>query len=202
MQIFGDTHGNAVHLFERECSIQRRHQKIIEESPSPSVPARSAQSKLGEVSVRAAKSIRYEGAGTFEFIFDNKSPKTSIFMEMNTRLQVEHPITELVTGVDLVQEQIMVALGKPLSFKQEDIVQRGHAIEARICAEDPVTFAPSPGKDSPLPPCRRAHSSDVDNVRVPGLRSADFYYDPMIAKLIAVWSRIAQTCDSASCIAR
>ena len=181
VQIFGDKHGNAVHLFERECSIQRRHQKIIEESPSPSVPA-NVRDRLGEVSVRAAKSIGYVGAGTFEFIFDNIT-KEFFFMEMNTRLQVEHPITELVTGVDLVQEQIMVALGKPLSFKQEDIVQRGHAIEARICAEDPVTFVPSPGL---IRRCRHPQGPfiRVDSYAYPGY-VVPIYYDPMIAKLIA-----------------
>ena len=181
IQIFGDTHGNVVHLFERECSIQRRHQKIIEESPSPSVPP-EVRKKLGEVSVRAGKSIGYIGAGTFEFIFDNVT-KEFFFMEMNTRLQVEHPITEIVTGVDLVQEQIFVALGRPLSFKQEDIVQRGHAIEARICAEDPVTFVPSPGL---IRRCRHPQGPfiRVDSYAYPGY-NVPIYYDPMIAKLIA-----------------
>ncbi|HVK62160.1 MAG TPA: acetyl-CoA carboxylase biotin carboxylase subunit, partial [Bdellovibrionales bacterium] len=181
MQIFGDTHGNVVHLFERECSIQRRHQKIIEESPSPSVPD-SVRQKLGEVAVRAAKSIGYIGAGTFEFIFDNNT-KDFFFMEMNTRLQVEHPITEMVTGVDLVQEQIFVAQGKPLSFKQSDIVQRGHAIEARICAEDPVTFVPSPGL---IRRCRHPQGPfiRVDSYAYPGYE-VPIYYDPMISKLIA-----------------
>jgi len=181
MQIFGDTHGNVCHLYERECSIQRRHQKIIEESPSPSVPP-EVRDKLGEVSVRAAKTINYVGAGTFEFIFDNVT-KEFFFMEMNTRLQVEHPITELVTGIDLVQEQIMVALGKPLSFKQSDVVQRGHAIEARICAEDPVTFVPSPGL---IRRCRHPQGPfiRVDSYAYPGYE-VPIYYDPMIAKLIA-----------------
>jgi acetyl-CoA carboxylase, biotin carboxylase subunit len=181
VQVFGDTHGNVVHLYERECSIQRRHQKIIEESPSPSVPD-EVRKKLGEVSVRAAKSINYVGAGTFEFIFDNVT-KEFFFMEMNTRLQVEHPITELVTGTDLVQEQILVAMGKPLSWKQEDIVQRGHAIEARICAEDPVTFVPSPGL---IRRCRHPQGPfiRVDSYAYPGYE-VPIYYDPMIAKLIA-----------------
>jgi acetyl-CoA carboxylase biotin carboxylase subunit len=181
VQVFGDKHGNVCHLFERECSIQRRHQKIIEESPSPSVPPEVRQ-KLGEVAVRAAKSINYIGAGTFEFIFDNVT-KDFYFMEMNTRLQVEHPITEMVTGIDLVQEQIMVALGKPLSFKQEDIVQRGHAIEARICAEDPVTFVPSPGL---IRRCRHPQGPFIrtDSYAYPGYE-VPIYYDPMIAKLIA-----------------
>ena len=181
VQVFGDKHGNVVHLYERECSIQRRHQKIIEESPSPSVPP-EVRKKLGEVAVRAAKSINYIGAGTMEFIFDNTT-KEFYFMEMNTRLQVEHPITELVTGIDLVQEQIFVAAGKPLSFKQEDIVQRGHAIEARICAEDPQTFVPSPGL---IRRCRHPQGPfiRVDSYAYPGYE-VPIYYDPMIAKLIA-----------------
>ena len=181
MQIFGDKHGNVVHMYERECSIQRRHQKVIEESPSPSVPDNVRQ-KLGEVSVRAAKSIGYVGAGTFEFIFDNVT-KEFFFMEMNTRLQVEHPITELVTGIDLVQEQIFVALGRPLSVKQEQISQRGHAIEARICAEDPETFVPSPGL---IRRCRHPQGPfiRVDSYAYPGYE-VPIYYDPMIAKLIA-----------------
>ncbi len=181
VQVFGDKHGHVVHLFERECSIQRRHQKIIEESPSPSVSPEVRQ-KLGEVAVRAAQSINYIGAGTMEFIFDNTT-KEFFFMEMNTRLQVEHPITELVTGIDLVQEQIQVAAGKPLSFKQEDVVQRGHAIEARICAEDPIKFTPSPGL---IRRCRHPQGPfiRVDSYAYPGYE-VPIYYDPMIAKLIA-----------------
>jgi acetyl-CoA carboxylase, biotin carboxylase subunit len=181
IQVFGDKHGNAVHLYERECSVQRRHQKLIEESPSISVPA-NVREAMGAVAVKAAKSIRYEGAGTIEFIFDNKT-KEFFFMEMNTRLQVEHPVTEMVTGIDLVQQQINVALGKPLSFKQEDIKQNGHAIELRICAEDPYTFVPSPGK------IRRCRTPQGDFVRVDGYAYPGYeipiHYDPMIAKLIA-----------------
>jgi acetyl-CoA carboxylase biotin carboxylase subunit len=124
IQVFGDTHGNVVHLFERECSVQRRHQKIIEEAPSPSVPP-EVRHKMGDAAVRAAKQIGYVGAGTIEFIFDNKT-KEFYFMEMNTRLQVEHPITEQTTGFDLVREQISVAAGNPLSMKQEDVKQKGH----------------------------------------------------------------------------
>ncbi len=180
IQVFGDKHGNVVHLFERECSVQRRHQKLIEESPSISVPP-EVRKKMGDVAVKAAKSLNYLGAGTIEFIFDNNT-KEFFFMEMNTRLQVEHPITEIVTGKDLVQEQITVALGQPLSFKQEDIVQRGHAIELRICAEDPMTFAPAPGK------IRRYRSPHGPFVRVDGYAYPGYevpiYYDPMIAKLI------------------
>jgi acetyl-CoA carboxylase biotin carboxylase subunit len=181
VQVFGDKHGNVAHLFERECSIQRRHQKLIEESPSPSVPE-SVRARLGEVAVRAAESIRYEGAGTLEFIFDN-STKEFFFMEMNTRLQVEHPVTEIVTGIDLVQEQIFVAAGRPLSFRQGGVSQRGHAIEARICAEDPGSFVPSPGL---IRRCRHPQGPfiRVDSYAYPGYE-VPIYYDPMIAKLIA-----------------
>ncbi len=180
IQVFGDTHGNVVHLFERECSVQRRHQKIIEESPSPSVP-NDVRLKMGMAAVKAAKSIDYVGAGTIEFIFDNQT-KEFFFMEMNTRLQVEHPITELVTGYDLVKEQIWVAKGKPLSFKQEDVKQKGHAIEARICAEDPVTYKPSPGK---IRACRHPQGPflRIDSYAYPGYE-VPIYYDPMIAKVI------------------
>ena len=181
IQVFGDKQGNVIHLFERECSIQRRHQKIIEESPSPSVP-NDVREKMGDISVKAAKAIGYYSAGTFEFIFDSIT-KEFFFMEMNTRLQVEHPITEMVTGVDLVKEQINVAAGKPLSVKQSDIVQRGHAIEARICAEDPVTFTPNPGL------IRRCRHPQGPFIRVDSYAYPDYeipiHYDPMIAKLIA-----------------
>ena len=180
VQIFGDKHGNVVHLYERECSVQRRHQKIIEETPSVCVP-QEVRELMGKVSVKAAKSIGYVGAGTFEFIFDN-STKEFFFMEMNTRLQVEHPITELVCNVDLVREQIRVAAGQKLSFQQEDIKQVGHAIEARICAEDPITFMPSPGKVSrfrpPQGPFVRVDSYLYSGYEIP------IYYDPMIAKLV------------------
>lgn len=180
IQVFGDTHGNVVHLYERECSVQRRHQKIIEESPSPSVPP-AVREKMGEAAVRAAKQISYVGAGTIEFIFDNTT-KEYYFMEMNTRLQVEHPITEIVTGVDLVKEQIYVALGRPLSFKQSDIKQKGHAIEARICAEDPITYQPSPGV---IRACRHPQGPfvRVDSYAYPGYE-VPIYYDPMISKVI------------------
>ncbi|MFM6927229.1 MAG: acetyl-CoA carboxylase biotin carboxylase subunit [Bdellovibrio sp.] len=180
IQVFGDKHGNHVHLFERECSVQRRNQKIIEESPSPSVP-HEVRLRMGEASVRAAKQINYVGAGTIEYIFDNTT-KEFFFMEMNTRLQVEHPITEIVTGFDLVREQIMVAAGKPLSFKQEDIKQKGHAIEARICAEDPVTYKPNPGV---IRACRHPQGPfmRVDSYAYPGY-NVPIYYDPMISKVI------------------
>ncbi len=180
IQVFGDKHGNHVHLFERECSVQRRNQKIIEESPSPSVP-HEVRLRMGEASVRAAKQINYVGAGTIEYIFDNTT-KEFYFMEMNTRLQVEHPITEIVTGFDLVREQIGVAAGKPLSFKQEDIKQKGHAIEARICAEDPVTYKPNPGV---IRACRHPQGPfmRVDSYAYPGY-NVPIYYDPMISKVI------------------
>lgn len=180
IQVFGDKHNNHVHLFERECSVQRRHQKIIEECPSPSVP-HEVRLRMGEAAVRAAKQINYVGAGTIEFIFDNAT-KEFYFMEMNTRLQVEHPITEIVTGYDLVKEQIYVAAGKPLSFKQEDIKQKGHAIEARICAEDPITYKPHPGV---IRACRHPQGPfmRVDSYAYPGYE-VPIFYDPMIAKVI------------------
>jgi len=192
VQVFGDSHGNVCHLYERECSVQRRHQKLIEESPSISVPD-EVRAKMGDVAVKAAKSIRYQGAGTIEFIFDN-STKEFFFMEMNTRLQVEHPVTELVTGIDLVQEQILVASGSPLSFEQEDVLQKGHAIELRICAEDPQTFVPSPGK---IRRCRIPQGPFIrlDGYAYPGYE-VPIYYDPMIAKLI-VWGN-----DRTECIQR
>ncbi len=179
-QVFGDQHGNVVHLFERECSVQRRHQKLIEESPSPSVP-NEVRMVMGEASVRAAKQIKYRGAGTLEFIFDNTT-KEFFFMEMNTRLQVEHPITELVVGYDLVKEQINVAQGGKLSFTQSDIKQKGHAIEVRVCAEDPITYKPSPGL---IRACRHPQGPfvRVDSYAYPGYE-VPIYYDPMIAKVI------------------
>lgn len=180
IQVFGDTHGNVVHLFERECSVQRRHQKIIEESPSPSLND-DVRERMGAAAVRAAKKINYIGAGTIEFIFDGVT-KEFYFMEMNTRLQVEHPITELVTSVDLVKEQIFVALGRPLSWKQNEIVQKGHAIEVRVCAEDPETYKPSPGL---IRACRHPQGPfvRVDSYAYPGYE-VPIYYDPMIAKVI------------------
>ncbi len=180
IQVFGDKHGNAVHLYERECSVQRRHQKIIEEAPSPSLTPEMRQ-RMGNAAVRAAKLIKYVGAGTLEFIFDNQS-KEFYFMEMNTRLQVEHPITELTTRVDLVREQLMVAMGHPLSFEQSDIVQKGHAIEVRVCAEDPITFKPCPGV---IRACRHPQGPflRVDSYIYPGYE-VPIYYDPMMAKII------------------
>lgn len=189
IQVFGDSHGNMVHLFERECSVQRRHQKLIEETPSPSVP-NSVRQRMGEVSVAAAKSIDYLGAGTMEFIFDNKS-KDFFFMEMNTRLQVEHPVTEMTTGFDLVQEQIMVAAGQKLSFDQKQVESIGHAIELRICAEDPETFAPAPGRIRscrvPQGPFVRVDGAIYSGYEVP------IFYDPMLAKLVA-WGKNRNEC--------
>jgi len=180
VQVFGDTHGNVVHLFERECSVQRRHQKLIEEAPSPSVPE-DVREQLGQSAVTAAKSINYVGAGTIEFIFDNTT-KEFFFMEMNT---------ELVTGRDLVQEQITVALEEPLSFTQNELKLKGHAIELRICAEDPETFTPSPGQ------IRRCRIPQGPFVRVDGYCYPGYeipiHYDPMIAKLI-VWGHDRQEC--------
>ena len=192
IQVFGDQYGNAIQLFDRECSIQRRHQKIIEEAPSISVPE-EVRKRMGEVAVTAAKFINYQGAGTIEFIFDNTT-KEFFFMEMNTRLQVEHPVTEAITGIDLVKEQIRVAYGNELTIKQEDLSINGHAIELRICAEDPATFLPSAGK---IVRCRTPQGPFV---RFDGYMYAGYevpiYYDPMLAKLI-VWGE-----DRECCIAR
>jgi len=179
IQIFGDSKGNVVHLFERECSIQRRHQKIIEESPSPALD-NNTRMAMGDIAVKAAKSVNYCGAGTVEFIYDIDS-KDFYFLEMNTRLQVEHPVTELVTGVDLVQEQILVASGAPLSFSQSTLSQKGWALEARIYAEDPITFMPSPGK---IVRCRHPQGpfTRIDSYVYPGYE-VPMHYDSMIAKL-------------------
>jgi len=178
-QVFGDGFGNAVHLFERECSIQRRHQKIIEETPSPALDT-TLRAAMGEAAVAAARAVGYEGAGTVEFLVDPEGH--FYFLEMNTRLQVEHPITELVTGQDLVRAQIQVAGGMPLPWRQEDLTARGHAIECRVYAEDPEDgFMPSLGRllllREPSGPGVRVDS---------GVRQGDevsLYYDPMIAKL-------------------
>jgi acetyl-CoA carboxylase biotin carboxylase subunit len=192
IQVFGDSHGNHIHLFERECSMQRRHQKVLEEAPSISVPDKVRQ-EMGKISVQAAKAINYLGAGTIEFIFDNNS-KEFFFMEMNTRLQVEHPITELITGLDLVEMQIKVANGEKLPLKQEEVKINGHAIELRICAEDSKTFTPSPGK---IRVCRHPQGPYLrnDSCAYPGY-DIPIYYDPMITKLIA-WGE-----DREQCIAR
>ena len=178
-QIIGDHHGNLVHLGERECSIQRRHQKLLEESPSP-VLSEKVRRKMGSLVVDAAKAVQYTNAGTFEFLLDGEG--RFYYMETNTRLQVEHPVTEMVTGIDIVKEQIRIAAGERLSFRQSDITFTGHSIECRINAEDPVTFAPSPGL---------IHAWSVPGG--PGVRIDTFahaectvspYYDSMIAKII------------------
>jgi acetyl-CoA carboxylase biotin carboxylase subunit len=186
-QILGDKHGNVIHLCDRECSVQRRHQKIVEESPSPFLDP-DLRRRMGESAVAAAKAVGYVGAGTIEFLVDKH--KNYYFLEMNTRLQVEHPITEQVVGVDLVKEQILVADGQPLSYKQEDIHQRGHAIECRICAEDTENnFRPAPGVIKQL---TEPHGAGVriDSYVYEGYE-IPMYYDPMIAKLI-VWASTRQ----------
>ncbi len=182
IQVMGDKHGNAVHLFERECSIQRRYQKIIEESPSPTLNDELRQ-KMGEAAVKITKAINYSNAGTIEFLVDKNLD--FYFLEMNTRIQVEHPVTEMVTGIDLVQEQILVAAGNPLSFAQSDIRQSGHAIECRVYAEDPANnFLPSPGQMIFYrePESHRVRIDACTN-RAATIHS---FYDPMISKVI-VW---------------
>lgn len=186
-QVLGDTHGNVVHLFERECSVQRRHQKVVEETPSPIMTSQLRQA-MGEQAVMAAKAVNYVGAGTIEFLADNHG--NFYFLEMNTRLQVEHPITERVVGVDLVREQINIANGLPISFKQENLSQKGHAIEARIYAEDPDNnFMPSPGViqhiSEPLGLGVRHDGYVYEGFEIP------MFYDPMISKLI-VWGNNRQ----------
>lgn len=187
MQIFCDGHGNAVHLFERDCSLQRRHQKVIEESPAPGM-SESMRRSMGEAAVKAAKAVHYIGAGTVEFIADASEGLRADrfwFMEMNTRLQVEHPITEAVTGLDLVEWQLRVAAGETLPLKQNELRIRGHAVEARLYAEDPDrNFLPSVGRLEHL------HLPEAtDGIRVDaGVREGDFvtmFYDPMIAKIVA-----------------
>uniref|UniRef100_A0A8D2L7C4 Methylcrotonoyl-CoA carboxylase subunit alpha, mitochondrial n=2 Tax=Varanus komodoensis TaxID=61221 RepID=A0A8D2L7C4_VARKO len=188
VQVFGDQHGNVVYLFERDCSVQRRHQKIIEEAPGPGIQP-EVRRKLGEAAVKAAKAVNYVGAGTVEFIMD--SEHNFYFMEMNTRLQVEHPVTEMITGTDLVEWQLKVAAGEKIPLTQEQILLKGHAFEARIYAEDPNNnFMPGAGPllhlSTPLPD---------DSIRIEtGVRQGDevsIHYDPMIAKLV-VWAEDRQ----------
>lgn len=181
IQLLGDQTGSAVHLGERDCSIQRRHQKLLEESPSPAMTP-DLRARMGEAAVRLARSVKYLGAGTVEFLLDAEG--NFYFMEMNTRIQVEHPVTEMVTGIDLVKAQIRIAAGEPLSRTQQDIALRGHSIECRINAEDPETFIPSPGK--------------ISNLRLPGGLGVRVdthlyagctippFYDSLIAKLIVL----------------
>lgn len=185
IQIFADTHGNCVHLGERECSIQRRHQKVIEECPSP-INLPGLRDKMGQAAVKASKAVDYVGAGTVEFLVSDET-KDFYFLEMNTRLQVEHPVTELVTGKDLVREQIMVANGERLSFTQEEVSWNGHAIECRVYAEDPNNnFLPSPGRISNLTIPNSAGVRDDGGVYEGA--EVSIYYDPMISKL-AAWGR-------------
>jgi acetyl-CoA carboxylase, biotin carboxylase subunit len=177
-QVFGDGKGQAIHLGERDCSLQRRHQKVLEEAPSP-VLSTEERNRMGDICAKAMADMGYRGAGTIEFLWENGE---FYFIEMNTRLQVEHPVTEMITGIDLVREQIRVAEGKPLSFAQDEISFNGHAIECRINAEDPKTFMPSPGTVSWYHPPGglyvRVDSGLYHGYKVPP------YYDSMIAKLI------------------
>ncbi|MDE1915136.1 MAG: acetyl-CoA carboxylase biotin carboxylase subunit [Sphingomonadales bacterium] len=186
-QIFGDGKGEAIHLGERDCSLQRRHQKVLEEAPSPVITPEE-RARMGGIVARAMADMSYRGAGTIEFLWEKGE---FYFIEMNTRLQVEHPVTEAITGMDLVREQIRIADGRPLSVKQEDIEFRGHAIECRINAEDPWTFAPSPGL------VENYHASGGLHVRVDSGLYAGYrippYYDSMIAKLI-VYGRTREGC--------
>ncbi len=195
MQIFADSHGNAVHLFERDCSVQRRHQKVLEEAPAPNMDgARRAQ--MGAAALAAARAVGYVGAGTVEFIAAPEG--TFHFMEMNTRLQVEHPVTEMITGLDLVEWQLRVAAGEPLPLRQEQVALRGHAIEARIYAEDPERdFLPCVGKLEYLAMPAGSASVRIDSGVVQG-DAISPYYDPMIAKLIAWGETRAQACTRLS----
>ena len=186
IQILADEHGNAIHLGERDCSMQRRHQKIIEEAPAPQLETK-LRNKIGERCAAACRKIKYRGVGTFEFLYEDGE---FYFIEMNTRVQVEHPVTELITGIDIIQEQIRVAAGEPLRYKQKELEFRGHAIECRINAEDPYTSVPSPGRitqyHAPGGPGIRVDSHVYQNYYVPP------YYDSMIGKLIAYGDTRAQ----------
>ncbi|MDQ5919956.1 MAG: acetyl-CoA carboxylase, biotin carboxylase subunit [Pseudomonadota bacterium] len=178
VQVLADEYGNVIHLGERDCSMQRRHQKVIEEAPGVEITARMRK-KIGDSCVKACKLLKYRGAGTFEFLFENGE---FFFIEMNTRIQVEHTITEMITGIDLVKEQINIASGEKLRYKQSDIVFKGHAIECRINAEDPYTFVPSPGK------IELCHFGGGNGVRVDSHvysgYSVPSFYDSMIGKII------------------
>jgi acetyl-CoA carboxylase biotin carboxylase subunit len=186
-QVFGDGKGNAIHLGERDCSLQRRHQKVLEEAPSPIISAEE-RARMGKVCADAMAAMHYRGAGTIEFLWENGE---FFFIEMNTRIQVEHPVTEMITGFDLVREQIRIAGGAGLSVRQEDLEFRGHAMECRINAEDPRTFLPSPGKVT------NYHAAGGMHVRVDSGLYAGYsippYYDSMIGKLI-VYGRTRESC--------
>ena len=186
IQVLSDKHGNAIHLGERDCSLQRRHQKVMEEAPAPGI-TEAQRNAIGAVCVEACKRIGYHGAGTFEFLYENGE---FYFIEMNTRVQVEHPVTEMVTGVDIVREQIRIAAGLPLSYTQDDIKVRGHALECRINAENAKTFIPSPGK------VREFHAPGGLGVRVESHLYDGYtvppHYDSMIGKLIT-WGDDRQT---------
>ena len=178
IQVIGDGQGNAIHLGDRDCSLQRRHQKVLEEAPAPDIPDAIRQ-EVAETCVQACKNLNYRGAGTLEFLYEDES---FYFIEMNTRVQVEHPVTEMVTGVDIVREQLLIAGGAPLSFQQKDIHIKGHVFESRINAEDPVSFLPSPGKVNLF------HAPGGNGVRVDSHLYSGYtvppYYDSLIAKLI------------------
>ena len=186
IQVLADEHGNAVHLGERDCSMQRRHQKVLEEAPAPGLDPK-LRTKIGERCAEACRQFGYRGAGTFEFLYENGE---FFFIEMNTRVQVEHPVTELITGVDIVQETIRIAAGEKLSVKQKDIQFRGHAIECRINAEDPYTFVPSPGRITLY------HAAGGPGIRVDSHVYQNYYvpphYDSMIGKLISYGATRAQ----------
>jgi acetyl-CoA carboxylase biotin carboxylase subunit len=190
LQVIADSHGNVCHLAERDCSLQRRHQKVLEEAPSPALDA-EARAKIGGVVVEAIRKIGYLGVGTIEFLYEDGE---FFFIEMNTRLQVEHPVTEMITGIDLVREQIRIAAGLPLSFTQDDIHVEGWSIECRLNAENPRTFTPSPGLVTDF------HAAGGLGVRLDSAMYAGYsippYYDSLIGKLI-VHGR-----DLAECVAR
>jgi acetyl-CoA carboxylase biotin carboxylase subunit len=189
-QILADSHGNAIHLGERDCSMQRRHQKVVEEAPAPGI-SDELRSKMGDLCAKASRDIGYLGAGTFEFLFENGE---FYFIEMNTRVQVEHPVTEMITGIDIVKEQLRIAAGEPLSVTQDEVTFTGHAVECRLNAEDAKTFIPCPGKieqfHMPGGPGIRCETHIYNGYTVPP------YYDSMIGKLIAHGD------DRASAIAR
>jgi acetyl-CoA carboxylase biotin carboxylase subunit len=190
VQVIADSHGNVVHLGERECSVQRRHQKLFEEAPSPALSA-DQRADIGRIAAEATRKMGYLGVGTMEFLYEDGE---FFFIEMNTRLQVEHPITEEITGVDLVREQISIAAGEKLSFAQEDVTFTGHAIECRINAEHPETFMPTPGKVTAF------HAAGGPGVRVESCLYSGYsvppYYDSLIAKLVVYGD------DRAHCLAR